>query len=196
MSENTLDGLIAKIKSEGIDLAEQEAKQIVEQAKQKAQSLLEAAELQKNDMLTQAQSEAEAIVNKGKIALNQAARDVEIKVKNDILKLFEKVLETEVSKSFTPDLYPTLIKDLVGQLGGNLSISIPEGLEKKVMEAIQSSLSDEQTRATVLKSADLSSGFSISSSDEGWSFDVTPEEISTMLSEQLSSKWVQLLNKE
>jgi V/A-type H+-transporting ATPase subunit E len=193
MSEQTLDGLIARVKSEAIEAAEKEAKQILDDAEQKAQELLVNAKSEKEAMLLDAEKDAKAIVEKGKTALDQAARDVQISVKNDIQQLFKLVLESEVKNAFTPELYSTLITKITDSLGSNVAISLPAETEDNVIQSIQNKVATSKTTPDILKKNNLLSGFSISKTDEGWSYEITTEEIADLLNQHLSPKWVELL---
>ncbi|WP_299364348.1 hypothetical protein [Winogradskyella sp.] len=193
MSEHTLDGLIAKVKSEAIEASEKEAKQIIDDAKQKAQNIVTEAEAQKETLLNDAQTKAEALVDKGKVALNQAARDVEISVKNDIQKLFKLVLEAEVKEAFTPDLYTTVISKIMDSLGSNVAIDLPADTEDQLVKTIQKKVAVSKATPQILKKEQLLSGLSVTKTDEGWSYDITAEEVSELLSQHLSQKWVELL---
>jgi len=194
MSEQTLDGLIAKVKSEAIDTAEKEAKQIIDDAKHKAKQLLQNAENDKAQLLTDAKTQANALVDKGKIALNQAARDVQISVKNDIQQLFKSVLETEVASAFTPELYSTVITKVIDSLGSNVAITLPNNLDGQIVKDIQKKVTTSKDTVALIKSEQLLSGLSVTKTDEGWSYDITAEEVSDLLNQHLSPKWVELLN--
>ena len=194
MSDNTLDELIAKVKSEAIDSAEKEAHSIIEEARQNAQQLLRNVEAEKDQMLKDAQTEADAILNKGKIALQQAARDVHISVKNDLLKVFRSVLETEVAASFSPELYTSVIKKIIDTVGGNTNITLPDKMEDQLIDAIRTKVAQPGNTIEISKDEQLFSGLSITKTDEGWSYDITAEEVSDLLSRHLSQKWIDILN--
>ncbi|MEO1031382.1 MAG: hypothetical protein AAFX55_08250 [Bacteroidota bacterium] len=194
MSEQTLDGLIAKVKSEAIEASENEAKQIIDDAKQKAQQLLSNAEAERETLLANAKAQAEALVEKGKIALNQASRDVQIGVKNDIQKLFKLALEANIKDAFTPDLYSSIITHVMNSLGSNIAIALPADMEDQLLKSIQKKVATSQTIPEIIKKEQLLSGLSVTKTDEGWSYDITAEEITSLLSQQLSQKWIEFLN--
>ncbi|WP_422107981.1 hypothetical protein [Winogradskyella sp.] len=194
MSEQTLDGLIARVKSEAIEASENEAKQIIDDAKQKAQQLLSNAETEKETLLANAKVQAEALVEKGKIALNQASRDVQISVKNDIQKLFKLALEANIKDAFTSDLYSSIITQVTNSLGSNVAIALPADTEDQVLKSIQKKVATSQTIPEIIKKEQLLSGLSVTKTDEGWSYDITAEEIASLLSQQLSQKWIEFLN--
>ena len=196
MSDSTLDQLIAKVKSEAIDSAEKEAKQIIEEAQLKAEQVLKNAQAEKEEMLSSAETEAKAMVDKGKLALQQAARDVHIAVKNDLLKVFKTVLEAEVSTSFTPDLYASVINKVIDTVGNNTTVALPAEFEEQIIDDIRKKVARSEDGFQILKDDDLFSVLSVTKTDEGWSYDITAEEVSELISQNLSRKWVDILNEE
>lgn len=193
MSEHTLDALIAKIKSEAIEASEKEAKKIVEDAKQKAQQIITKAETDKKILIANAEKQAEGLIEKGKIALNQAARDVQILVKNDIHKLLKAVLEVQVKEAFTEDLYTNVILKLMDNLGETTVIALPSDLADQMVKSIQKRVAESKSTEKIIKKNDLLSGLSVINTDEGWSYDITAEEVAGLLSQHLSPKWAKLL---
>ncbi len=196
MSDSSLNELIEKVKSEAIDMAEKEAQQIIKNAQEEAQNHIKQAKDKKTQLLEEAQTQAEATIHKGEIALKQAARDVQLSVKNDLQKLFKSVLATEIKAAFTPELYASVITKLMDNLGSNVDIALPNDLQDEVIAAIQKKITEANQSATIVKKQQLFSGLSVTKTDEGWSYDITAEEVSELLNQHLSAKWVQLLNKE
>jgi F0F1-type ATP synthase membrane subunit b/b' len=196
MSEQKLDALIAKVKSEAIEAAEKEAKEIINDAKQKAKQGLANAEAEKIKLLNNAHIEAKAIMNKGEIALKQAARDLQISIKNDLLKLLKSVLEAEVEGTFTADLYSKIILQITESVGNNTEISLPETTKTEIVDAIRKNVAASKNTVDIIKSKQLFSGLSITKKDEGWRYDITAEEITNLLSKHLSKKWLVLLNSK
>lgn len=196
MSEHTLDGLIAKVKSEAIDMANKEAKQIIDEAKVQSTQILKNAEAEKSQILHNAKTASEALLDKGKIALQQAARDVQITVKNDLMKLFKSVLEVEVETAFSPDVYTKVITKVIETLGTNIDIALPKDTQDQLISGLQKKVATSYNTVNILKKEQLLSGLSVTKTDEGWSYDITAEEISELLSKQLSQKWVELLKQD
>lgn len=195
-TEHTLDQLIAKVKNEAIDAANKEANQIIDEANVKAEQILQSAMSKKSQILEEAKSDSEDLLNKGQLALHQAARDVEISLKNDLLQLFKSVLESEIASAFTTDVYSEIIKKIVDTLGERVDISLPEETEDQLLAAISKKVTTANTTLKILKKEKLLSGISIAHNGEGWSYDISAKEISELLSKHLSVKWVTLLNKD
>ncbi len=76
-------------------------------------------------------------LKKGKLPCRQAARDLIVSVRNDLLKLFKAALEQEVENNFTPDLMEKAILKVVENVGSGVALKLPEHMEKKLAEKIQ-----------------------------------------------------------
>jgi V/A-type H+-transporting ATPase subunit E len=195
MSEYSLDGLIAKVKSEAIERAEKEAQEIIDDAKAQAAKILEKANAEKEQRISEAEEQANAIRHKADIALNQAAREVSIATKNDLLALFKAVLQAEVQAAYDPDLYKTLVLHIVDTVGENSAITLPGHLEEQVVKEIHKKVANSEKSVKILQSNQLLNGLKVTKTDEGWSYNITAEEVTELLNQQLSKKWMDIFNQ-
>jgi V/A-type H+-transporting ATPase subunit E len=195
MSEYSLDGLIAKVKSEAIERAEKEAQEIIDDAKAQAAKILEKANAEKEQRISEAEEQANAIRYKADIALNQAAREVSIATKNDLLALFKAVLQAEVQAAYDPDLYKTLVLHIVDSVGDNSAITLPGHLEEQVVKEIHKKVANSEKSVKILQSNQLLNGLKVTKTDEGWSYNITAEEVTELLNQQLSKKWMDIFNQ-
>lgn len=196
MSEKTLDKLIATLKSEAIDAAENEANDIVENAQRQAQKIIKEAEAKSSELVHDAEIEAKATLDKGQGALKQAARDLAVSVRNDLLKLFKAVLGKEVETNFTPDLIEKAIISAVENVGGGAALKLPENMEAELAKKIQKRLQESDNLEAITTDAGLPNGFIVTKTDEGWSYHISPEEVTELLNAHLSQKWVQILKTD
>ncbi len=196
MSEKTLDKLIVTLKTEAIEAADKEAKQIVEKAHKEAQRILKEAEEQKEELLVKADKEAQAIYGKGESALKQAARDLTISVRNDLLKLLKTALEREVESNFIPDLMERAILKVVGNIGSGVALKIPENMKKELADKIQERLRTSGNLDTLTKDPNLPNGFVVTKTDQGWSYRISAEAVAELLNGHLSPKWINILKNE
>jgi F0F1-type ATP synthase membrane subunit b/b' len=194
MSDKTLDKLIAQLKSEAIDSAEKASQKIVEDAKVKAQTIIKNAEDERLQMLSEAKKEAQDTISKGESALKQAARDLNVTVKNDLLKLFKAVFENEVEKSFSSDLIKTAVLKVIDTIGSDLEVKLPETMKQELVDAIRKQIQASDNSIAILKDKNLLNGLSITKTDQGWSYQITPEEVTELLTSNLSEKWINILN--
>ena len=75
-----LQGLLERIQKDGIDKADAEGQRIIDDAKAQAASIISDAEAKAKAGLDNAEREGAAFAERGKVALQQAARDVVITV--------------------------------------------------------------------------------------------------------------------
>lgn len=196
MSDKTLDKLIATLKSEAIDAADRESKKILEEAHAQAQKTIKDAEGKREQILMKAEKEAQATISKGESALRQAARDLNVTVQNDLLKLFKSVLEREVHATFTPDLLKSAITKVIENVGSEIELKLPENVEQELADHIHQRLQKSDSLVSLIKDDTILHGFSITKTDQGWSYHITPEEVAGLLNAHLSGKWVNILKNE
>ncbi|MEM1339785.1 MAG: hypothetical protein AAF717_15660 [Bacteroidota bacterium] len=193
MSEKSLDNLITTLKSEAIEAANNQAAEILANAKEQAQRILKVAEDEKAVLLQNAKMEAEGIRNKGESALQQAARDLTISLHTTIRNLFKAILEKEVEAAFTPDLVKNAILKVAENVGSGVALELPEALEEQFTAKIQLGLQASDALTSISGNTTLKNGFSIVKTDQGWSYHFTPDEVAAVLHTHLSPKWMQLL---
>ncbi|MGA9269052.1 MAG: hypothetical protein WBV45_00415 [Lutimonas sp.] len=196
MGNQTLDTLIAKIKSEAIEAADLEAKKILKQARVQAQKITDEAEANRESILFTAQKEAQATLFKGEIALKQAARDLSVSVRNDLLNLLKNVLEQEVQSNFSPDLMGKAILTVMENIGSETELKLSANMESELSELIRKNLQDSNSLNSISIDSALPNGFAVTKTDEGWSYNISSKEVTDMLNGLLSPRWVDILKKE
>jgi F0F1-type ATP synthase membrane subunit b/b' len=196
MGRQKLDTLIDKIKAEAIEAAEFEAKEILDRARKEAQSIATEAEAKREALLFEADKEAQATIRKGEIALKQAARDLLISVRNDLLKLLKNLLDQEVEDSFNPDLMEKAILIIMENVGSGNDLRLPEDMESELAEKVRRRLQQSDTSISISTDSKLPKGFSVVKTEEGWSYHISSKEITGLLNDHLSTKWVGILEKE
>lgn len=196
MSEKTLDNLITRLKTEAIEKAEQEAGKIIDEAQRKADTIMSDSMAQKSQMLEEAKREADAILHKGQGALQQASRDVCLTVQNDLLGILGKVLETEVKRTFTVELTKTTVEQVIENVGKPSEISLPVSVQQELADFILQRLQQSDELLTIKGDDQLLQGFTITRTDLGWKYEISPEEVSELLYAHLTPAWINLLKKD
>lgn len=196
MSNNSLDKLIASLKSEGIEAAEKEAAKILEKARQEAAKIRREAAAEKEQIVSDAEKEAQDILEKGESALRQAERDLALEVRNSLLQTFSGVLEKEIRREFSPDLVKTAIGKVIENVGSDVEFSLSETFEAELAEYVRQRTQQADRLVTGSKDENLLTGLTISKTDQGWSYEISPEEITGLLRAHLTGKWVEILKKE
>ncbi|MGB5819191.1 MAG: hypothetical protein WBG90_06865 [Saonia sp.] len=193
MSDKTLDKLIATLKSDAIDAADNASKKIVEEAHIRAQEIVKNAEEKRERILMDAEKEAQATISKGESALRQAARDFTVSVQNDLLKLFEVLLEREIRTAFTPDLIKSAILKVIENVGGEVELKLPADVEQDLADHIQQRLQTSNDLVSITKDEHMLHGFSIVKTAQGWSYHISPEEVAELLNTHLGKRWSYIL---
>lgn len=194
MSDKNLDKLIQTIKREAIEAADKKVAEILENAEKEADAIINSAKIKKAALIEEGEKRAESTLNKGQKALQQAARDLSIMLHNDLKHLFKVVLQQEVDASFTPDLIKTAVLKTLEQLGTNAEVQLPESLKNDVASFIHKQLQQSKDVTKISANSSLVNGFTITKEDEGWSYHITPEEVTEILNSQLSNQWKEILN--
>ena len=193
MSDKNLENLIETIKQDAIATADKKAAEILDKAKKEATHIITAAETKKTTLIEEGKKIAEATINKGENALQQAARDLSITLYNDISHLFRSVLEQEVNASFSPKTVKNLVLKTLEQVGTNSEVQLPEDLKNEVTSYIHKQLQQSKELTKISANTALIKGFKITNKDEGWSYHITPEDVTELLFEQLSEQWKKIL---
>jgi V/A-type H+-transporting ATPase subunit E len=195
MSERNLDQLIASLKTEGIAAAEKESAKILEKAKLQAQQIVKAAEEKRSSMLAEAEQEAEALIKKGEAAFRQAGRDYSISVRNELLQMFQAVLEAETRQEFKPDLVKSAIVKVIENIGSEVELNLSPEFSQELSSYIHSQLKSSDTPVKVVENNTILKGFSIAQKDQGWTYTITAEEVAAALQNYLNPNWVKILQK-
>ena len=196
MSEKTLDHLIASLKSEGIEAAEKQSQKILEEARNHSEQIVRAAEAQRDAMLAQAKEEAQAIRDKGEKALRQASRDYSLSVRNELLAMFRSALDTETTRAFSSDALKSAIVKVIENVGGDVELKLSPQLSSEIAGYIQSQVQKSDQPISIVEDNKVLKGFSVTRKDQGWSYSISPEDVSEALKSHLNSNWLEILNKE
>ena len=128
-----LQGLIDRIRKEGVDKAESEAGEIVAEARRIAGEILRRAESEAGALRDRAQAEAAALEAQGRETLAKAARDLVLSVHQALERSLAAVVQRRVEEALAPDMLRNLITMVVsayleraGESGGVDLLISPE----------------------------------------------------------------------
>jgi V/A-type H+-transporting ATPase subunit E len=108
-----LQGLLNRIKEEGISKAEAQKEQLLGKATQEARDIVERARKEAEDLLRKARSEAKLTLEKGEASLKQAARDILIGLRKSIELELTRTVSLEVAGAMAPQALAGIIDRLV-----------------------------------------------------------------------------------
>lgn len=186
-----LDALLTKIRSEGVETAKAEADALLAKAKEEAATIVAQAKTEAETLMTQAKAEATRSAQGAEATVRQAARDVVLKLEQDITALLERTLGGAVDASLkTESLVASLVNEAVTAYvkTGDVTIAAPETL----VPALKASLAD-QKEVTVVTDPQLGTGFKVRLSGGRVEHDFSGEAVTSALAALLRPQLAKLL---
>ncbi len=133
--KENLEGIVSKLKEQGINAGEEEKKRIIADAKAQADKIVADAKAQAEKSLEEANNKAAQIQKNADMAIAQASRDMVEATKIAMIDSLKSVFGEKCESLFTEKQYlKELVKVVVESISGEKTISIPKDLTKD-MEA-------------------------------------------------------------
>ena len=217
IASSGVEALIEKLRNEGVVAGQDKAEDIVSNAQKRAEWIIEEAEIEAKTLIEQARKEADDLSTAGKDALQLAARDAFLKLRDTLLGSFSQEVMRVVGKqmadkSFTEQLILALagtVRDKSGiDESKKIVISLPEGiigvdeLRKNPEELKQGNLSHYTAAiaANLLRDGvsfdiadDIKAGLLIRLVDDAMVIDFTDETVAALLLEHIQPRFRALL---
>ena len=176
-----LQELLDKIKKDGVEVAEGEAKAIVDSAKAEAEKIISDAKAKAEKIISDAKAENEKIVNSGEDAITQAGRNLLISFRQSVATELSAVVGENVNAVYSSDALAETIAKVVENWSKN---------------------PNTDNLSVILNSDDLEKpndnfdgGFRIAVNNGAAYYDYSAEAVTEMLSNYLSPKVTELLKK-
>jgi V/A-type H+-transporting ATPase subunit E len=147
MSNNkeNLEGLVSKLKEQGINAGKEEKQRIIDAAKEEAAALVSRAKEQSNEIIGEAEKKAAQVEENARSAIAQASRDVIEATRMAVLEYLKEVFRIQTEKLFNQEQYlKELLKVVLEAIPGGKTATVPDEV-LKAMEAflIKQSLSEQ-----------------------------------------------------
>lgn len=193
-----IKGLIEKIQQEGIKVAEEEAKAILEEVKREAATILERANSDAQKLIQEANERIAKTEEASRLALKQAGRDTVISLRKEINSLLDKIMRSAIQETLKPQELGKIISDLIKEISQKhkegVEITLKKEDREKVEKGFLSQLKGEIKKGIVLKSLEeISAGFLISFDSGKSHFDFTDKALAEYLAVYLKPKLLELL---
>jgi len=197
--EVEIKGIIEKIKTEGVEEAEKKAKEIIGCAEAKAKTIIVTAEKERGNILNKAKEEAGRVQETGVSAVKQASRDVLLSLRENIVKLFDRVVKQEVKEQFTSNVLKSAIGDMVESFSktgeAELEIVLSEKDKTAIQQFFSSKLKSKITKNVTLKtSPSVEAGFRIGEKGKNSYYDFSDDAIAESLKAFLNPKITKMLD--
>ena len=192
--------LIDKIKEEGLQAADQKAREIEEQAKRNAQGILNEANKRAQELLLDAEEEIRKKQEASRTALQQASRDTLLSLKKEVQKILQRIVATQIADALTPQKLSDIIAQVIHKAidgksadAGVEGVLSPEDL-KELRDGFLAKLQNQLKHPVHFQaSEDIGKGFTVSFDQGKSSFDFSEAALAEYLSVYLNEELAALL---
>ncbi|WP_321288856.1 hypothetical protein [uncultured Sunxiuqinia sp.] len=191
-----LEGIVFKLKEQGINAGEEEKQRIIEQARQQAETIISEAEARKSSLIEQAKSKADQLEKNAQISIAQASRDMVEATKIAVLQNLKSVFGKECDTIFTQEQYlKELLTAVIGDISGNKEVKIPAETVKGMEAFLLKKSLDKQVELKPLTSSEAKIVIN-SSEKEGVQFVLSSKDVENALFSIMNKDLVKLITKK
>lgn len=134
-NKENLEGLVSKLKQNGIRAGKEEQQRIIESAKKEAAEIIAGAEKQSREIIDEAEKKVAQLESNAQTSIAQASRDMVEATKTAVLQYLKTVFRIQSEKLFTQHEYTSeLLKAVLEVIPGDKTATVPDEVLKK-MEA-------------------------------------------------------------
>lgn len=186
-----LDALLNKIRSEGVETAKAEAEAMLAKAKAEAAAIVAAAKTEAEAVTAAAKAEAERAAQGAEATIRQAARDVLLKLGQDITALLERTLGGAVDESLkaAPMVEKLVTEAVTAYIKGGTAQVVAAPDTAKALKAKLAA----QKEVTVVTDAQMGTGFRVKLAGGRVEHDFTGAAVTDALAALLRPQLAQLL---
>lgn len=197
--EMDLNGLIEKIKKDGVSEAQKKSADIIGEAQKKAQKIIAHANKENKNIVLEAENETNKLKRLAEESIKQSIRDAALALKQKITELCDTILKKQITQQLSPELIKELITKLIENFKKDKSFNIEILLKKddkeKIEEAVLSTLNVEMKKGVTFKiSPSISAGFRIGEKDKNYYYDFTDEALMEALRLYLNPRVTKILD--
>jgi len=150
-----LEGVISKLKDQGINEGEAEKKRIIDSAKQQAEDIISKAEAVANEKIKKAENNISVLENNSRASLKQASRDFIEATKVTLLNHLQNNFTEHVEKLFTQEQYlQKLLEVVLETIPGDKKVSVAPELAKEMQAYLKTSSFKESIEIKPLAKSD------------------------------------------
>lgn len=195
-----LQGLLDKINQDGIAKAQEQSRQIIENAEKKANEIIAQAKQEAAQIVKNANVEGGNLTKRAESAINQSSRDIMLNLKSELEKRLNNVLANQTSQAMTPVLMTTIIKDLAEAFIKNpdekITVLVAVKDVNSLTESLRASLKESFKNSVELFSdKDINGGFKVNFSNNDVFYDFSNDAIIELVSAYVTPKIAELLKK-
>jgi vacuolar-type H+-ATPase subunit E/Vma4 len=192
--------LIEKINQEGIRAAEEKAKTIEDEAKQRSDAILSRARAEADGMISAANERIRREDQKERALLAQAGRDLLLSLREEINAMLGRIVVSDIRQGLTPDALFRLISEIIRNYNVKEGSDIIVSLNKKDLELMEQHYMDklrqEAARGFTLQPGEeIQGGFTISFDNGKSCYDFTDKALAEYIITYLKPKLKKILEE-
>lgn len=199
--EIQLQEIIEQIRKDGVEAAEAQAAEILENAKKKAEKIVSDANAEAEKIILNSKIENEKNVKAGEDSIRQAARNLLISFRESVTRELNVIINDKVNAVYSSDNFVDLIIKAVEVWTGNpdaddISVMLNSDDLKKLESSLLSELKAKMLSGVTIKANDnFDGGFRIAVDNGAVYYDYSAAAVTDMLSGYLSPKVAALLKE-
>ena len=199
--EIQLQELIDQIKQNGVEVAQAEAKRIVDAANAEAKKIIDNAQSKADKMLEDAKAENEKMLRSSEEAIRQAGRNLLISFRESVSRELKSVVGENVASVYSSEIFAQLIVNTVEAWAKypdteKLTVLLNDNDLKKIEKTVLSALKERMVKGVILKANDnFDGGFRIAVNNDGAYYDYSANAVVDMLTNYLSTRVSELLKE-
>lgn len=198
--EMELNKLIDKIKREGVQKAQTEGDNIINEAQERARNIIADAKRQKADIIKEADVQTRNFRDAAEKALKQSARDVLLTLRERVTEFFDRIVREKVSGQLTTEVLKNIIVKAVENFSKestlDIEVLVNEKDRDKLKKALFSALSKEaKARLTVKGTRAIEKGFRIGEKGKESYVDFSDAAITEAFKRYLNPRLVEILDE-
>jgi V/A-type H+-transporting ATPase subunit E len=197
-----LQDLLARIQKDGTDKAEAEAERILGEARAKADALVRAAEKATAERHVQAERDAALLVERGRKALEQAARDVILTVGDAITRALQGMVGAAVGQALREQTLNEMLLAVVKAYctadgrQARIDVLVPEAQQQQVRDFFLAQFRDALEKGVEIRGdSSLAGGFRIRLADGNVSHDFSQDAIADALCQLLRPQIAEIVRQ-
>ncbi|MBU1013133.1 MAG: hypothetical protein KKG99_09000 [Bacteroidetes bacterium] len=176
-NQENLEGIVSKIKEQGIIAGEKEKKRLLDSANEKAEKVLAEAEAKSKEIIEKAKNDAAQIEKNSKAAISQAARDMVEATKIAITKHLKVVFGKQCESLINQEEYlKELLKVVLETIPGNKTVEVSPAQVQNMQSFIVSSALKEGIEVKPLEKSEAKISV-ICNDNEGIQYVITSKDI-------------------
>ena len=192
--------LIEKINQEGIRAAEEKAKAIEDEARQRSDAILSRARAEADAMISAANERIRREDERERALLAQAGRDLLLSLREEINAMLRHLVVSDIRQGLTPDTLSRLLFEIIRNYNAKERSDIIVSLNKKDLELMEQHYMDKLRQETargitIQPREEIQGGFTISFDNGKSCYDFTDKALAEYIITYLKPKLKKILEE-